>query len=152
MLSDDAKESIWTDGKLNVRKVPNLEIKQNVDLLVNNKKPSHLNADETKHLGESSASESERRMYEVALEKRYTTAFLPFVITLFTAPFALSLSRKGRVLTVGYSIGIWLLFIGINSTFEQFGLNDFISPSLAIWSPIIFFTILGMYLLAKVKT
>jgi lipopolysaccharide export LptBFGC system permease protein LptF len=153
-LSSEAEESSWLNGKLNVRKVPNFVINQNVDLLVtsNNKKPSHLNVEETKNLAENSDSDAERRMYQVAMEKKYTNAFLPFVITLFTAPFALSLSRKGRVVTVGYSVGIWLLFIGINSTFEQFGLNDFISPSFAVWSPVIFFTILGIYLLTKVKT
>ncbi len=153
-LSGEAEESAWLNGKLNVKKVPNLEIKQNVDLLVtgNNKKPSHLNVEETKNLAENSDSDAERRMYQIATEKKYANAFLPFVITLFTAPFALSLSRKGRVVTVGYGVGIWLLFIGINSTFEQFGLNDFISPTFAVWSPVVFFTILGIYLLTKVKT
>ena len=40
-------------------------------------------------------------MFSTALQKRYSTPFLPFVIALFSAPFALSLSRKGRIVTIG---------------------------------------------------
>ena len=152
-FSNDARETVWSDGKVFNREVPNLEISQNINPFNSfYEKPSHLNARQTKELSETSDSEVERKNYEVALEKKNTTPFLPFVITLFTAPLALSLSRKGRVVTVGYAVGIWLLFVGTNTIFEQFGLNGFISPSIAIWSPLIFFTIVGVYLLTKVKT
>ncbi len=154
-FSSDARKTIWTDGKggAGSGEVADLEIGQNVNPFVDyHEKPSHLNSSEIKQLAENLDSDAERRTIEVALQKKYATPFLPFVITLFSAPFALSLSRKGKALTVGYSIGIWLLFIGGGSAFEQFGLNDFISPVLAVWSPIVFFTILGAYLLTKVKT
>ena len=88
----------------------------------------------------------------IALNKRYATAFLPLIITLFTAPFALSLSRKGKSMTVGYAVGIWLLFMGITSLFDQFGTNGMIIPSLAVWTPLVLFTGLGFYLLSKVRT
>ncbi|HEY0051377.1 MAG TPA: LptF/LptG family permease, partial [Pyrinomonadaceae bacterium] len=115
-------------------------------------KPNQLTASETAEKLESSESESEKRTYAVALEKKYTTIVLPFIITLFTAPFALSLSRKGKALTVGYAVGIWLLFMGITSTFEQFGLNGYVAPSIAVWSPLVLFTIIGIYLITRVKT
>ena len=116
------------------------------------KKPSHLDMWETRAQLESSESEVEKRSFGVALEKKYTTAFLPFVIALFTAPFALSLSRKGKAATVGYAVGLWLLFIGLSSTFEQFGLNGSLPPSFAVWAPLALFSMLGIYLLSKVRT
>jgi lipopolysaccharide export system permease protein len=116
------------------------------------KKPSHLNRSETKEQLESSESEIERRSFSIALEKKYTTLVLPFVIALFTAPFALSLSRKGKVVTIGYAVGLWLLFMGLTSAFEQFGLNGSLPPSLAVWIPLVVFSILGIYLLSKVRT
>jgi lipopolysaccharide export LptBFGC system permease protein LptF len=97
-------------------------------------------------------SETEKQNYEVAIEKKYATLFLPVIVTLFTAPFALSLNKKGKVLTVGYAFGLWLLFVGITNTFDQFGLNGYISPKLAVWSPLCLFTILGAFLISKVKT
>ncbi|MBK8304960.1 MAG: LptF/LptG family permease [Chloracidobacterium sp.] len=115
-------------------------------------KPSQLRAGEVKKQIASSESEVERRNLSVALEKKYTTLLLPFIMALFAAPFALSLSRKGNVVTVGYSIGLWLLFTGTNSVFEQLGLNGPLSPTLAVWSPLVIFSMFGVYLLTKVRT
>ena len=116
------------------------------------KKPSHLTIEETKQQLESSESEIERRSFAIAIEKKYATLVLPFVIALFTAPFALSLSRKGKVITVGYAVGLWLLFMGITSAFEQLGQSGSLPPSLAVWAPLALFSMLGIYLISKVKT
>ncbi len=152
-LSDNAEKIVWTDNKTDITQVSNIEITENSNPFKNlNEKPSHLTTKETKEQIKQSESESEQINYEVALEKKKTTPFLPFVIALFTAPFALSLSRKGKVLTIGYAVAIWLLFMGVTGTFEQFGLNGFVAPKIAVWSPIFLFTILGVYLLTKVKT
>ncbi|MEZ5425557.1 MAG: LptF/LptG family permease [Pyrinomonadaceae bacterium] len=115
-------------------------------------KPSHLNANDTKEQIENRDSELEKRNFEVALQKKYTTLVLPFVIALFTAPFALSLNRKGKVGTIGYAVGLWLLFLGITNAFEQMGLNGLISPVIAVWCPVLFFAAFGILLLTRVKT
>ncbi len=88
----------------------------------------------------------------MALQKRYSSLLLPFVIALFTAPFSLSLSRKGKVITVGYAVGLWLLYTGTTSIFEQMGMNGVLSPGISVWSPILMFSMLGVYLVAKVRT
>ncbi len=152
-LSDNAEKFVWTDNKTDITQVSNVEIMENTNPFKNlNEKPSHLTTKETKEQIKTSESENEQINYEVALEKKSTTPFLPFVIALFTAPFALSLSRKGKVITIGYAVTIWLLFMGVTGTFEQFGLNGFVAPRIAVWSPIFLFAILGAYLLTKVKT
>ncbi len=152
-LLDNVEIINWSNNKTEISQVSNLELTELSNPFKNlNEKPSHLNTMETKEQIQSSKSESEQINYEIALEKKSTTLFLPIVIALFTAPFALSLNRKGKVLTIGYAVAIWLLFIGVNSVFEQFGMNGFISPKIAIWSPVLLFAILGMYLLTKVKT
>lgn len=116
------------------------------------KKPNHLTTAELKEYIQTTESESEKHLYSIALNKRYTTPFLPLIITLFTAPFALSLSRKGKALTVGYAVGVWLLFMGVTSLFDQFGTGGLINPVFAVWSPLGLFTGLGFYLLSRVRT
>ena len=116
------------------------------------KKPSHLNSDEVKAQIASTESEVEKRNFAVALEKKYTTPFLPVIIALFTAPFALSLSRKGKAATIGYAVGLWLLFMGINSTFEQLGLSGSLPATAAVWAPLALFCMLGIFLLSRVRT
>ncbi len=143
----------WSDGRGNIIQITNLELPENSNPFENlNEKPSHLNTEQTKERIKISESESEQRKYRVALEKKSTTLFLPLVITLFTAPFALSLSRQGKVTTIGYAVAVWLLFMGVNGAFEQFGLNGFVDPKIAIWGPLGLFAMLGSYLLSRIKT
>ncbi len=140
-------------GKITAQKLNGGELTETSNPFIETrKKPSHLNIAETKQQLENSESEVEKRSFGVALQKKYTTLFLPFIIGLFTAPFALSLSRKGKVVTIGYAVGLWLLFMGITASFDQFGLNGSLSPSFAVWTPLMLFAMLGVYLLSKVKT
>jgi lipopolysaccharide export LptBFGC system permease protein LptF len=115
-------------------------------------KPSQLNILETIERIERSDSAVEKRSFMVALEKKYSTAILPFVIALFTAPFALSLSRKGKAVTVGFAVGLWLLFMGTTAVFEQLGNAGSIGPPAAVWGPLVLFALLGVYLMTRVKT
>ena len=115
-------------------------------------KPSHLTIKETRQKVESTRSSKDQRTYQIALHKKYSTPFLPFIITLFTAPFALSLSRKGRVVTLGYAIAIWLLFMGITNAFQEFGTSGYLLPSLSVWGPLVIFTVVGIYLLTRIRT
>lgn len=148
-----ADKTILLDGKSQTTQVSNVEIAEASNPFNNlYEKPSHLSTSETREQVQDSESESEKRNFKIALEKKYTTIFLPFIVTLFTAPFALSLSRKGKVITVGYAVGVWLLFMGITSTFEQFGLNGYVSPTIAVWSPLMLFSLVGAFLLSKVRT
>lgn len=117
-----------------------------------NQKPSHLNSAETRNQLTETSSETGYRTLRVALHKKYTTPFLPFLIALFTLPFALSLKRQGKVLMVGYAVAVWLVFLGLTSFFEQAGVNGSLSPLLAVWSPLFLFAILGIYLLTRVRT
>lgn len=153
ILAGDAERYVLENGRAVLTKTAGGELNEKTNpFLAKSRKPHQLDIEETKEQIENSQSENERKKYEIALEKKYTTLFLPFVITLFTAPFALSLSRKGKVVTIGYAIGIWLLFMGITGAFEQFGSNGFVAPKISVWSPLFLFSILGVYLLSKVRT
>ncbi len=115
-------------------------------------KPSHLTTAELQERATIVEAESDARTFWVAYYKRYATIFLPLVIVLFTAPFALTLSRRGKAGTVGTSVGVWLVFMGIATTFEQYGLSGQITPLVAVWGPLVWFSIVGVFLLARVKT
>ena len=74
------------------------------------------------------------------------------MISLFTAPFALSLNRKGKAATVGYAVALWLLYMGVTSAFDQFGLTGALPPAVAVWGPVALFAMLGIFLLSRVRT
>ena len=117
-----------------------------------NQRPGHLNTMETLTYLSEIDSPVEYRNIAVALHKKYTTLFLPFMIVLFTAPFGLSLGRKGKVVTVGYAVAVWLVYMGLGNLFEQFGLSGAIPASTAVWLPIGVFAFGGVALLSRVRT
>jgi len=148
-----AEKQTLNNGQVELSEITDGELPENSNPFNNfNEKPSHLDRSETLEQIRESGSETERRNFEIALEKKYTTLFLPLVITLFTAPFALSLTRRGRVATIGYAVGVWLLFMAVTAVLEQFGLNGLIAPVYAVWSPLFLFAITGVYLISRVRT
>lgn len=152
-LEGTVKRHSFAAGRITTETMSGVTLDENANpFLEIMKKPSQLNIADTRRQIENSESEVEKRSFAVALEKKYSTLFLPFVISLFTAPFALSLSRKGKATTVGYAIGLWLVFMGVTAFFEQFGLNGSLPPSVAVWSPLVLFGLIGIYLLTRVKT
>lgn len=147
------EKTVLKNQNLETQNLAGLELFENENPFNNlNQKPSHLTAAETKYQMLEAESETEKRNLEIALQKKYSTPFLPFLIALFTAPFALSLNRKGRVITVGYAVGLWLIFTGISSGFEQSGLSGNILPKFAVWLPLFLFSTIGIYLFSRVKT
>ena len=152
-LAGNTSASKLGEGKVATEKAETLLLTEPSNPFVRiRSKPSHLNVSETKTQLREAESEIERRNFGVALEKKYSTLVLPFVIALFTAPFALSLSRKGKVVTIGYAVALWLVFTATTSAFEQMGLAGYIVPALAVWSPIVLFSLLGIVLLSRVRT
>ena len=153
LMQGKVEKGELVDGKIATEMLPGVELPASESPFAGSRnKPSQMHMAELKEQMAKSDSDSERRALTVALEKRYTTLVLPFVIALFTAPFALSLSRKGKAMTVGYAVGLWLLFTGVSSIFDQFGSNGYLAPSLAVWAPTVAFAIFGVYLLSKVRT
>ncbi|MBK9156243.1 MAG: LptF/LptG family permease [Chloracidobacterium sp.] len=130
-------------GEIQVESNPFIEIRT---------KPAHLNSAETRAQIEFSGSAAEERSFSVALQRKYSTPFLPLLIGIFTAPFALSLSRKGKAATTGYAIGLWLAFMGATSVFEQLGLNGTLPPAVAVWGPLAVFAAIGIFLLSRIRT
>lgn len=154
-LTADVEETVWNDGvpQTTLSGTSQKEIAESYNpFLQAVGNSNHLNSSDTSEQLKNAESESEQRNLSVALQKKYATPFLPLIVTFFTAPFALSLSRKGKVLTIGYAVGLWLLFTGVSSTFEQFGTSGYLDPKVAVWSPLVVFTIIGAYLISRVRT
>jgi lipopolysaccharide export LptBFGC system permease protein LptF len=148
-----AERDDLTSGRPEVEKVENGELMESSNPFTEfNRKPAHLTVGEMREAIRNSDSDSERANFRIALQKKYATLFLPLVIMLFTAPFALSLSRKGKVITVGYAVGLWLVFMAVTNVFEQFGQNGYLPPDFAVWGAPGLFAMIGVYLLSRIRT
>lgn len=116
------------------------------------RKPSEMTLFEISQQSEVSRAESEKRSLAVAYHKRIGLLFLPAVVAFFTAPFAISLGRKGKVVSVGYAVAVWLVFMGVSAMFDQLGLNGSVPAWFAVWAPMLIFAAAGLFLLSRVRT
>ncbi|HEV7701019.1 MAG TPA: LptF/LptG family permease [Pyrinomonadaceae bacterium] len=141
------------DGRIVTTAQPGGEFVESVDPFVANRdNPAHIDTSGLKKQLAAAASDAEQRDLAVSIQLKYSTAILPLVIALFTAPFSLSLDRKGKAATVGYAVGLWLVFTSVEKVFEQLGINGYLAPGLAVWTPLVVFAFLGIYLLSRVRT
>lgn len=153
LLSGNVRRSSLEGGRIVTSVEPSGELKGGSDPFKEvRKKPSQLSIGEVRKRIAASESDIERNLFSVSLQRKWSTIVLPFVIALFTAPFALSLNRRGKAATVGFAVGLWLVFMAFSSVFEQFGLTGMLPASIAVWAPLVLFGMLGSFLLSKVRT
>lgn len=116
-------------------------------------KTVYLSSTDLEKAIQTSESTIEARRLRVALQKKYTTIFLPLVIVFFSTP--LALWRRGRQGSLSFSVGlvvfIWLLFTMLSAICENLGSAGILPPVIAVWSPLIAFSSIGWYLLAKAR-
>jgi lipopolysaccharide export system permease protein len=74
------------------------------------------------------------------------------VILLFGAPLATSTQRGGAAYGVGVSLGTTVIFLMLIQLMKAVGGKGLIPPDLAAWVPSIAFAVVGMILLARVRT
>ena len=115
-------------------------------------KPNHLSVSDIRRRLENTISVKDRRAYEVALHRKLAAPFLPLIVVLLTAPFALSIHRKGNVVTIAYAAALWLVFMGTKTLFEQLGQSGMIPPSVGVWVPLLMLGLVGLILLSRVRT
>jgi len=74
------------------------------------------------------------------------------VIALFGAPLATSTQRGGTAYGIGLSLGITVTFLMLIQLTKAVGGKGLIAPDLAAWIPNAIFAVMGVVLLARVRT
>jgi len=120
--------------------------------LAHSRSPNQSTVGQTRDALKNASSDIEKRALTVSLEKKYVTIAIPLVIALFTLPFAIGVDRRSRVVQIAYAVGLWLIFIGTSSAFEQLGVSGALPAVIAVWSPPVFFAMIGAYLISRVRT
>jgi lipopolysaccharide export system permease protein len=74
------------------------------------------------------------------------------VIALFGAPLATSTQRGGTAYGIGISLAITVTFLMLIQLTKAVGKGGFVSPDVAAWMPNALFAVIGLVLLARVRT
>jgi lipopolysaccharide export LptBFGC system permease protein LptF len=153
VLSDSVEIVNYGVGEPVATKVAGYRLSERADPFTKLRtRPAHMTTSDLRAQIDSIDSETERNSMRVIVERRHTTPFLPLVVALFTAPFSLSLSRKGKAAMVAAAVGLWLLYTGVGSILEQLAQMGSIDPRLAIWAPLLGFSFIGVFLITRLRT
>jgi len=76
----------------------------------------------------------------------------PLVTVLLSLPFAFKVGRRGSMYGVGVGLALAIVFWATAAIFNALGLETILPPLLAAWSPNVFFSAVGVYLLLYVPT
>jgi len=74
------------------------------------------------------------------------------IIMLFGAPLATTTQRGGTALGVGVSLGTTVIFLMLLQLTQAIGAKGLVPPNLAAWLPGLLFGVVGLVLLARVRT
>jgi lipopolysaccharide export LptBFGC system permease protein LptF len=153
IMKDKVERSDVTGGRVQTTFIPEYRVAEAENPFIGTQlKPQQLSTRSLIDRVQSSESDSEKRNLEVTIERRYAVLFVPLVMALFTAPFAISFSKQGKAAGVGGAVTVWLLYAGAASICEQLGINGSLPPWVAVWAPLFVFASLGAYLIARTRT
>ena len=88
----------------------------------------------------------------VQLYKKFSFPLFAFIMALIGMPFAFSVGNRGALTGIAVSIGIAIIYWGINSLFEALGNLNELPAVAAAWSPNLVFGLGGLYLFLKIET
>jgi LPS export ABC transporter permease LptG/LPS export ABC transporter permease LptF len=88
----------------------------------------------------------------VRLQKKLSVPLFAFIMALIAVPFAFLTGSKGAMAGVGVSLGVAVGYWAVGQTFEQFGNVNQLPATLAAWSPDAIFSLIAVYLMARMKT
>jgi lipopolysaccharide export system permease protein len=88
----------------------------------------------------------------VELPLKYAVPVACLVVALFGAPLAITNARAGAAIGLAIALGTTLTYLTGTQIMKAVGGKEILSPELAAWSMNIFFVVLAVILLARVKS
>lgn len=116
-------------------------------------KPLHLSAAFlSNHIKSIRKRGGETAQLDVALQRKYAEPFSVLIMALTGIPLALSFGRRSAVIALCLAVALGLIYWGAIGIFRQLGDYDLLPPLVAAWAPILIFSAIGIYLLARSRT
>ncbi|HET7441901.1 MAG TPA: LptF/LptG family permease [Terriglobales bacterium] len=89
---------------------------------------------------------------KVQLQEKFAFPLMTLIMAILAIPFSLSAGRRGALTGVAVAIGIALVYTVTLRLFEAMGNLNQLPPTVAAWSPVAIFGMVGGYLILKVPT
>ena len=135
------------------RMLDNRFVEEPQDMMAKPRPPQEMRYEELSRFiqfAERSGSDANKERVERALKIAIPVTCI--IIALFGAPLATSTQRGGAAYGIGISLGITVVFLLMVQLTKAIGAKGLMPPDLAAWVPSMIFGVLGLVLLARVRT
>jgi LPS export ABC transporter permease LptG len=122
------------------------------EILLSRREPKYLDLKSLKSLIRSIPPERKkvRAPLEVDYYRKYSLAFLPFIILFVAVPFSIAPIRSASTKTLGFGIILCLVYYIVDAVFYKAGCGLLIAPPFAAWGANAIFAAIGFGLMSRV--
>jgi LPS export ABC transporter permease LptG/LPS export ABC transporter permease LptF len=92
------------------------------------------------------------RKLQVQYYLKFANPLFALIMAMIAAPFGFLVGNRGAMTGIGVSIIIGIAYWGVQPLFEKVGDVGLLPPAMAAWSPDLLFSLMGMYLLLRMKS
>ena len=123
------------------------------DMMAKPRSPQEMRyAELTRYIRAQERSGSDVNQLRVERALKIAIPVTCIIIAMFGAPLATSTQRGGAAYGIGVSLGVTVIFLMLVQLTKAIGSKGIMPPDLAAWIPSAIFAILGVTLLARVRT
>ncbi len=92
------------------------------------------------------------RKLQVQYHLKFANPLFALIMAMIAVPFGFLTGNRGAMTGIGASIVIAISYLGIQPLFEKIGDVGLLPPAMAAWSPDLLFSLVGMYLLLRMRS
>jgi LPS export ABC transporter permease LptG/LPS export ABC transporter permease LptF len=92
------------------------------------------------------------RKLQVQYHLKFANPLFAVIMAMIAVPFGFLVGNRGAMAGIGASIVIAISYLGIQPLFEKIGDVGLLPPAMAAWSPDLLFSLVGLYLLLRMRS
>jgi LPS export ABC transporter permease LptG/LPS export ABC transporter permease LptF len=89
---------------------------------------------------------------QVRFFRKFSVPLFVMIMSMIAVPFGFLVGNRGAMTGIGISIAIGITYLGIGPLFEKLGDVSQLPPAMAAWAPDVLFSLVGLYLLLRMKS
>ncbi len=92
------------------------------------------------------------RKLQVQYHLKFANPLFALIMAMIAAPFGFLVGNRGAMTGIGVSIVIGIAYWGVQPLFEKIGDVGLLPPAMAAWSPDLLFSLVGLYVLLRMRS
>jgi len=89
---------------------------------------------------------------QVQFYRKFSVPLFALIMATISIPFGFLVGNRGAMTGIGVSMGIGIAYLGLDPLFTEMGNVNQLQPAVAAWAPDVLFSVMGLYLLLRMRS